>query len=114
FRTSAAKGKFRQQGMFGGLRITPVFGSSGPGAQIPIPLTEDGPSGSKCAIAEKAACNPRSGESFENIATRFWERISPFEVTTPAATLVPPISTPTNKFLSTLRSLLLRDRSARD
>src|ERR1700693_1857831 len=32
----SASGKFRQQGRFGGLRTTPVFGSRGPGAQIPM------------------------------------------------------------------------------
>src|SRR5260370_19669378 len=33
--TSAASGKFCQQGRFGGLMTTPVRGSRGPGEQIP-------------------------------------------------------------------------------
>ena len=37
--TSAASGKPRQQGRFGGLMTTPRMGSSGPGEQRPIPVT---------------------------------------------------------------------------
>src|SRR5439155_25442669 len=90
------RGKLRQQGILGGLRITPVVGSSGPGAQMPIPFTLEVPVGRTCAIAESTACKPRSAESVETIVTRRCERISPAAFTSPAATLVPPTSTPTN------------------
>src|SRR5260370_28535687 len=47
--TSAASGKFRQHGRLGGLMTTPVFGSSGPGEQMPTPRIK------LCAPAAPAA-----------------------------------------------------------
>jgi hypothetical protein len=52
------------------------------------------------AIAEKTAFNPSSAEELEIIGTRACAEISPQAFTNPAATLVPPMSTPTKKTLS--------------
>jgi hypothetical protein len=75
--------------------MTPVFGSSGPGAQIPIPPTSAASSGMTRAIAERTAFRPSSANEFEIIGSRTWEEISPLASTSPAATFVPPMSTPT-------------------
>ena len=95
--TSAANGKFRQHGTFGGFRMTPVVGSSGPGAQIPMPLRLECASG--CAaktlsMADCTAAKPAAEDSRAGMATRVWKRIVPSASTRPAATFVPPMSTP--------------------
>ena len=81
----------------GGFRITPVRGSSGPGAQIPIPATEWRPLGRALEMADRIASKPSAADPFATMGIRFCERISPLALTSPAATLVPPISTPTNR-----------------
>jgi hypothetical protein len=81
----------------GGFKIKPVIGLSGPGAQIPIPATLVAPSGRTRAIAENTAFNPSCAEEFAIIGSRTWDDISPSASTSPAATFVPPMSTPTNQ-----------------
>jgi hypothetical protein len=74
----------------------PVRGSSGPGAQIPMPETEwareQVPARTE-SMAETTAANPAAA-SFDTIGVRVWKVISPAAFTRPAATLVPPTSTP--------------------
>src|SRR5438477_4518901 len=94
---SAASGKLRQQGTFGGLSTTPVFGSSGPGEQSPMPLTAPRASGTAERIASTAfftAAKPSTAVPAACMGTRVLWAISPVEPTSAAATLVPPISTP--------------------
>ena len=76
----------------------PVRGSSGPGAQIPIPhldlwfrIGSAGgiPNQSRTVTAAKPAV-----ASVAAIGTRIWWEISPAGLTKPAATFVPPMSTP--------------------
>jgi len=47
-----------------------TWGSSGPGAQIPIPRTSSVTSGITSAIAENKAFKPYLAEQFETIGTR--------------------------------------------
>src|SRR5271155_1977203 len=103
----SARGKLRQPGRFGGLITMPVRGSSGPGAQIPMPeikltdsergLTAVGTE----SIAQVTAAKPAVA-SAAAIGTRVWWVISPVELTKPAATFVPPTSTPM-KYCSPIR-----------
>src|SRR6202158_5009073 len=72
---SSAKGKSRQQGRFGGLMITPVLGSSGPGQQRPIPLNrlsqpEPAAFAQTWSIALITVARPPAGPSFGNMGTR--------------------------------------------
>src|ERR1019366_2838998 len=101
--TSAASGKFRQHGRLGGLMTTPVFGSSGPGEQIPTPrirlcapatLTAQADA---VSIALVTAASALAAPSFETMGLRVWHKISPLGSTRPAATFVPPTSTPITK-----------------
>src|SRR5262249_54502843 len=94
---SAASGKPRQQGTFGGLSTTPVLGSSGPGAHNPMPLTAPRASGASETTASTAlttAAKPVAASPAGIMGTRVLCETSPLESTSPAATLVPPISTP--------------------
>jgi hypothetical protein len=50
-------------------------------------------------MADSTAFKPSSAEEFETIGTRTCAESSPFESTSPAATLVPPTSTPTQRDL---------------
>jgi hypothetical protein len=63
------------------------------------------------AIAERTAFRPSSANEFEIIGSRTWEEISPFAFTSPAATFVPPMSTPTNQFF--LNPSLFSERDLR-
>src|SRR5713101_2927180 len=98
--TSAASGKFRQHGRLGGLMTTPVFGSSGPGEQMPTPRIKLCAPAALAAWADAASialvtdASPREAPSFETMGLRVWHKISPLGSTRPAATLVPPMSTP--------------------
>jgi hypothetical protein len=77
----------------------PVLGSSGPGAQIPIAVID--PSISVCesavartaSIAEITAVKPAAA-LLAAMGVRIWKLISPSAFTRPAATFVPPTSTP--------------------
>src|ERR1039458_8998441 len=94
---SAPSGKLRQHGTLGGLSTTPVLGSSGPGEQIPMPLMAVRASGARANRASTApltAANPVGGSAVATIGTRAFCMICPVESTRPAATLVPPTSTP--------------------
>jgi hypothetical protein len=83
---------------------TPVRGQSGPGAQIPIAETTRCDSfvglgaltlaaALTASIAAVTAAKPAAA-SVATIGTRVWRVISPLESTRPAATFVPPTSTP--------------------
>ena len=70
---SAASGKFRQHGRLGGLRMTPWNGSSGPGAQMPIPTTASRAPGTAAKISSIAAptqANAASAVPAATIGTR--------------------------------------------
>ena len=98
--TSAASGKFRQHGRFGGFSTVPDMGSSGPGAQIPMPASALHSSGWPARtprIACSTAAKPSRAEPRAGMGTRIFARIFPAGSTSPAATLVPPISTPNVK-----------------
>jgi len=77
----------------------PVFGSSGPGAQIPIPEIDPSVPGREWAaartasIAEMTAAKPAAA-LLAAMGVRIWKLISPSAFTRPAATFVPPTSTP--------------------
>src|SRR6202021_1971998 len=90
--TFSASGKFRQQGRFGGLITTPVRGSSGPGAQIPMPRTGRGVISE--SIAPITASSPASAEPLAIIGLRSCARILPLLSTNPTAILLPPIAAP--------------------
>src|SRR4051812_20455340 len=97
---SAARGKFRQHGRFGGLITTPVLGSSGPGQQIPAPrIMHRCPNALPVfvetdSIARTTAAIPDAAPSPLTIGVRVWPQIIPAPSTSPAAILVPPMSTP--------------------
>jgi len=84
----------------GGLITTPAFGSSGPGEQIPTPrsnpccFTISGYFAETDSIAEITALSPAAASPVGTIGVRVCARISPLPSTRPAATLVPPMSTP--------------------
>src|SRR5213595_1682536 len=61
------------------------------------------PLGSVFEMADRIAFRPSAAEPFATMAMRVCESMSPFAFTSPAATLVPPISTPTNRLSATLR-----------
>ena len=77
--------------------ITPLFGSRGPGEQIPIPLTAIFTSelSSTALTADSTAPSPSAGFPFADIGIFVCCLISPLLSTRPAATFVPPTSTPT-------------------
>ena len=75
---------------------TPVLGSSGPGEQIPSrelavpsePSTTENPS------RVVTAASPAAASPLATVGARTWVVILPSGFTNPAATLVPPTSTP--------------------
>src|SRR5215467_1056197 len=98
--TSPVSGKSLQHGRFGGLITTPALGSSGPGEHIPIPrIRFCGPVAATAfsdtvSIVLVTAASPLAGPSLHTMGLRVWHRISPLGSTRPAATFVPPMSTP--------------------
>src|SRR5690349_23855053 len=78
---------------------TPRRGSSGPGLLMPMAATEVRRFDWESSAAEMAlstAARPAAASRSLTIGTRTLERISPRGVTIPAATFVPPMSTPRN------------------
>src|ERR1700687_4780831 len=72
---SSAKGNSRQQGRLGGLIITPVLGSSGPGQQMPMPRNERSPPelaafAQTSSMALTTVARAATGPSFGNMGTR--------------------------------------------
>src|SRR5438270_13959690 len=95
-RTDSASGKPCQQGRFGGFDTTPVNGSRGPGAQIPTPrISAAETSRRRVSTAVRTEARPCSAVPVADIGVRVIDFTFPEESTNPAATLVPPTSTPT-------------------
>src|SRR5467141_3294857 len=77
--------------------MTPVSGFNGPGAHMPMAPKRVGGDASekRPRIAVETAARPFDGAPTVSIGVLFRARISPLASTRPAATLVPPMSTPT-------------------
>src|SRR5260370_38777858 len=94
---AAASGKFREHGRVGGLMTTPVFGSSGPGEQMPTPRIKLCAPAALAAWADAASialvtdASPRGAPSFDTMGLREWHKISLLGSTRPAAHLLRPI-----------------------
>src|SRR3954452_25325390 len=86
--------KSRQQGRFGELIMIPRLGSSGPGDDMPMPSTDATLDFIAASITRFTQSMAVCAEPLATMGTRVLERILPASFTTPAATLVPPISTP--------------------
>jgi hypothetical protein len=94
---SLVRWKLRQQGIFGVLMITPRWGSRGPGLLMPIAATASAYRGlelSAAAMASWTEARPSASVPRLDMGTRVLERMFPRASTNPAATFVPPISTP--------------------
>jgi hypothetical protein len=77
--------------------IVPVEGSSRPGAQIPMPRilgTSVRSPSRNASMALRTAASPASAFPSDTIGILTCRSISPEASTSPAATFVPPISTP--------------------
>jgi hypothetical protein len=86
-----------------------------PRSQLPLDRTGrrccDSALGHDSRNRGKDSVQTSSANEFQIIGSRTWEEISPFAFTSPAATFVPPMSTPTNQFF--LNPSLFSERDLR-
>src|SRR5882762_7650793 len=85
---------------------TPVRGSSGPGAQMPMRWIFARLEGSRLkrdSIADRTEARPASAPFLQFMGARKCARIFPCALTIPTATFVPPTSTPITNSLSEIQ-----------